>query len=269
MAAKPCRALVRPPEASFVDALGLAVGAPPIDLELALAQHRLYAAAQRAAGLLVTVLPVAAGLSDACFVQDVALVLPELVVLARPALPSCQVEIDAIRPYLPAGRPATAIAAPGTLEWGDVLRIGDTLIVGLSQRTNQEAADQLRALVEPLGLHVETTPVAAGLHLLSGLNVLGRSPRAADGPAVALAWPVYAGLPLLAGMDVIVVPDVEAPSANVLAMGESVLVPAGYPHTAAAIWQRGFRVLSVPLSEFAKADGGVTCLSLMIDDGHR
>lgn len=264
MSATPHRALVRPPDPSFVDALGQIAGAPAIDFELALAQHRLYAAALREAGLAVNVLPPAAGLPDACFVQDVALALPQLILLARPAMPSRRDEVAAIGPHLPDDRPVAAVEAPGTLEWGDVLRIDATLYVGLSARTNAAGAEQVRAAVTPLGMRVETAPVPAGLHLLSGLNYLGRPPRNAEGPGVVLAWPAYRDLPFLAGLDVIVVADAEAPAANVLAVGGTVLVPAGYPRTAAELWRRGWRVLSVPVSEFAKADGGLTCLSLLI-----
>lgn len=258
-------ALVRPPDPSFVAALGQKKGAPPIDFDLALAQHRLYVAALRAAGLAVTELPPAAGLPDACFVQDVALVLPELVLLARLAMSARQAEVAAIRPYLPDNRPVMAVEAPGTLEWGDVLRIDDTLVVGLSQRTNPAGAQQVRAALTPLGLNVETIPVSAGLHLLSGLSYLGRAPRRPQGPGVILAWEAYRDLPLLAELDVIVVPEMEAPAANALALGETVVVPAGFARVAAEIWQRGFRVLSVSLSEYGKADGGVTCLSLLIE----
>ena len=168
---------MRPPDPSFVAALGQVDGAPSIDFELALAQHRLYIAALREAGLAVSELPPAAGLPDACFVQDVAVVLPQLILLARPAMPSRRDEVAAIRPHLPDDRPVAAVEAPGTLEWGDVLRIDDTLFVGLSARTNADGAEQVRAAVTPLGMRVETVPVPAGLHLLSGLNTLGRSPR--------------------------------------------------------------------------------------------
>ena len=263
MPATPRSALVRPPSPSFVDALGQVAGAPAIDFDLALAQHRLVVAALRSACLAVSVLPPEAGLPDACFVQDVALVLPELVVLARPAMPSRREEIAAIRPHLPSDRPVVAVEAPGTLEWGDVLRIDDTLTIGLSERTNAAGAEQVRVAVAPLGLRVETAPVPTGLHLLSGLNYLGRSPRNSEGPGVVLAWPVYCDLPFLAGLDVIVVPAAEAPAANALALGGTVLLPAGYPRAAAEVWHRGFDVLSIPLSEFGKADGGVTCLSLL------
>ncbi len=264
MLTKPHSALVRLPDPSFVDALGQKEDASAIDFNLALAQHRLYIAALRAAGLTVSVLPPAAGLPDACFVQDVALVLPDLVLLARPAMPARQDEVAAIRPHLPDDRPVVVVEAPGTLEWGDVLRIDDTLVVGLSERTNTAGAEQVRAAVTPLGLKVETIPVPAGLHLLSGLSYLGRAPHNLQAPGVVLAWEAYRDLPLLAGLDVIVVPETEAPAANALALGETVVVPAGFPRTAAEIWHRGFRVLTVSLSEFGKADGGVTCLSLLI-----
>lgn len=255
--------LIRPPEASFLHALGQQPGQPPIDLALARAQHRLLAAALAAAGCAVTELPAAAGHPDACFVQDIVLLLPGLAILARPAEPTRQAEVALLRPHLPAGLAVSAIEAPATLEWGDVLRLGDTLYVGQSARSNAAGAAQVAAAVAPLGLRVELLPVPAGLHLLSGLNSLGRGP-AGDGPReVVVAWPAYASLPQLANCDVIVVPAHEAPAANCLALGDTVLAPAGYPQTAAQIWQRGYRVLSVPLSEFAKADGGVTCLCIL------
>jgi dimethylargininase len=256
-------ALVRPPDASFIAALGQHPEAASIDVGRAQAQHHLYVAALRAAGVRVDPLPPAPGYPDACFVQDVVMLLPRLAILGRPAEPSRQGEVDLIRPVLPRGLPVAAITAPGTLEWGDVLRIGDTLYVGRSARTNAAAAEQLAALVAPLGLAVEALPVPQGLHLLSGVNYLGVAPAATDGPDVLVAWEEYATLPPFAGLDVIVVPPDETPAANCLAIGDAVITPAGYPHTAAAIWHRGFRVFTVPIDEFAKADGGVTCLSVL------
>jgi dimethylargininase len=256
--------LVRPPESSFVAALGQRPDAPPIDVDLALAQHELLVAALQAAGLRVVRLPSCDGLPDACFVQDTALVLPDVVILGRPALPARQGEVAAIRPHLPDDRPLVEVQAPGTLEWGDVLRIDDTLFVGLSERSNAAGAEQVRAALAPFGLHVETIAAVQGLHLLSGLSYVGPPPGQADGPGVALAWPVYLDLPQLAGLDVITVPKEEAPAANALAHDGTVILRAGFARTAAQLWQRGFRVLSVPLSEFGKADGGVTCLSLLL-----
>lgn len=260
----PSHVMIRPPDASFAQALGQQPDQAPIDVELARAQHRLLAAALRAAGLTIDELPAAAGHPDACFVQDVALLLPGLAILARPAEPSRQAEVALFRPHVPSGLTVVAIEAPGTLEWGDVLRSGDTLLIGLSARSNAAGADQVRAAVEPLGLRVETLPVPRGLHLLSGVNSLGRGPAGDGEREVLVAWPEYAALPRFAGCDIIIVPQEEAPAANCLALGATVVVPAGYPHTACQIWQRGYQVQSVPLSEFAKADGGVTCLCVLM-----
>jgi dimethylargininase len=261
--AAPGHIYVRPPDLSFQDALGQQPDQAPIDVALAQAQHRLLTAALRAAGRTVTELPAAPGHPDACFVQDVALLLAGLAILARPAESSRQAEVELFRPFLPPELAVVAVQAPGTLEWGDVLRLGDTLYVGQSRRSNAAGAAQVAATVQPLGLQVEMLPVPRGLHLLSGVNSLGKGPAGDGEREVLVAWPDYAGLPQFSGCDVIVVPEEEAPAANCLALGDTVLVPAGYPRTAAQIWQRGYRVLSVPLGEFAKADGGMTCLCVV------
>ncbi len=156
-------------------------------MALAQAQHRLLTAALRCAGLTVSELPAAPGHPDACFVQDIALLLPGLAILARPAEASRQAEVELFRPFVPPELAVFAVQAPGTLEWGDVLRIGDTLTVGQSARSNAAGAEQVAAAVQPLGLAVETLPVPRGLHLLSGVNSLGRGR-----PATASArcwWP--------------------------------------------------------------------------------
>lgn len=257
-------AFVRPPDAAFRDALGQQPSQPSIDVALAQAQHALLRSALWAAGLKVIELPAAPGHPDACFVQDVALLLPGLTILARPAEPSRQTEVDLFRPHVPPERAVAEIIAPATLEWGDVLRLGDTLVVGLSARSSAAAAAQLAAVIEPLELRVETLLVPKGLHLLSGINSLGRGPAGDGEREVLVAWPEYAALPRFAGCDVIVTPPDETPAANCLTLGDTVIVPAGFPRTAAQIWQRGYRVLSVPISEFAKADGGVTCLCVLM-----
>lgn len=256
-------AIVRPPDSSFVTALGQKPDAPAIDLARAAEQHRSYSDALRAAGLKVVVLPPCAGLPDACFVQDVALVLPEGVVLAWPAEPARQGEVAAMRAHLPVDRPWVEIHPPGTLEWGDVLRIDRTFYAGQSARTNAAGTEQLREALGKWGYDVEAQPVPHGLHLLSGVNTLGQALSALDGPMVLVAWAAYASLPQFAAFDVIVAPEQEAPAANCLALGKSVIIPAGYPQTEAEIRKRGFRVLPVPVGEFAKADGGVTCLSIV------
>lgn len=141
------------------------------------------------------------------------------------------------------------------LEGGDVMLLPGRVLVGLSGRTNAAGIEQLRETVAPLGLEAAAIPVSGYLHLLTAATYLGQ-----DG---LLAVEGYAGHPAFAGLDVIAAPPEEAYAANGLAVGARVILPAGYPRTAAAVRGRGFEVLSVPMSQFAAADGGITCLALV------
>ena len=175
--------------------------------------------------------------------------------LPEPPLgPPVQGEEEAVRQALQSHVRLAAIQPPATLEGGDVLIIGQRLFVGLSARTSRAGFAQLRDLLELEGATVEALPVGDSLHLLSDCTYLGRG--------VLLATAGCAGLPAFAGLDIISVPAGEAYAANALGLRDHVVFPAGYPRTAALIRERGFTVLQVPLSEFAKADGGATCLSL-------
>jgi dimethylargininase len=249
-------AIVRPPGERFAEALSEQVPRPRIDVALARRQHAEYCAALRTAGVALIELPPDEEYADACFVQDTAVLFGTLAVLACFGVPSRQGEQAAIEQALAGRRRVVEIQSPATLEGGDVLVVGSRVFVGLSARTNRAGFVQLRDRLELEGATVEALDVPQGLHLLSGCTYLGRG--------VALATGLYADLPVFAGLDVIRVPVEEARAANAVGVGGWVLLPAGYPHTAAEIGRRGFEVLSVPLSEFAKADGGATCLSLLI-----
>jgi dimethylargininase len=128
------------------------------------------------------------------------------------------------------------------------------VFVGLSSRTNRAGFARLRDLLELEGATVEGLPVPEGLHLMTGCSYVGRG--------VLLATGVYAEVPAFAGLELVRVPSEEAYAANALAVGDTVVLPSGHPHTASGLRALGFEVLSVSLSEFAKADGGVTCLAL-------
>ena len=141
---------------------------------------------------------------------------------------TCQGEVAAIRTHLPVDRPWVEIDPPGTLEWGDVLRIDATFYAGQSGY-ERAGTEQLGQALRVWGYEVEALPVPHGLHLLSGVNTLGRAPSTPNGQAVLVFWAAYASLPQFDGLDIIVVPEHEAPAANCLAIGESVIVPAGYP----------------------------------------
>jgi dimethylargininase len=248
------RAIVRPPGASFAQALSGQQPRPVIDVALARRQHAGYCAALRSCGLELIELPPDEDHPDACFVQDTAVVYGDLALIARFGVESRQGEQDAVRRALQPHKRLIQLESPATLEGGDVLIVGSRLFVGLSARTNRAGFARLRDLLELEGASVETLPVPSGLHLLSGCTYLGRG--------VLLVTDDYAGLPAFAGLDLILVPPDEAPAANALAVGENVLLADGYPRTADLVRRQGFQVLPLSLTEFAKADGGVTCLSL-------
>ncbi len=250
------KAIVRPPADSFSLAISEQVPRPVIDVNLARRQHAEYCAAFRAVGIELIVLPPDEEHPDACFVQDTAVIFQNLAVLGRFGVESRRGEAEGIRRELQRHKRVVELRAPATLEGGDVLIVGSRIFVGISARTNRAGYAQLRELLELEGATVEAVPVPSGLHLLSGCCYLGRG--------VLLATEPYAHLPAFAGLDIITVPPDEAPAANALALGSTVMLPAGHPRTEAKIRARGFGVLPIRLSEFAKADGGVTCLSLLL-----
>jgi dimethylargininase len=248
------RAFVRPPGESFAAALS-STGAT-IDVAVAREQHAEYRAALRVAGVEVEELPSSEAFPDSCFMQDTALVVRGRAVIARPGAASRRGEEELVAPLLRERLPTVQIVSPATLEGGDVLVLPDRVYVGRSDRTNAAGIEQLRAALHPLP--VDEIPVEGLLHLLSGVTYLGRD--------TVLAVSSMATRPEFAGMNVLVVPDDEAYACNCLGLGEWVVAPAGYERTRALLEGAGFRVLPVPVGEFAKADGGVTCLSLLWEE---
>jgi dimethylargininase len=248
-------ALVRPPGRSFANAIS-STGAA-IDVDLALRQHDLYCQALREAGVDVEPLPADERFPDSCFMQDPCLVIAGKAIIARPGASSRRGEEQLVAPTLEKRFPTFRIAAPGTLEGGDVLVLPGRVYVGLSDRSNPAGIEQLRAVLAPLP--VAALPVQGLLHLLSGITYLGGD--------TLLAVEAFVDRPELRGMRVLCVPQDEAYACNALGLGDAVIVPAGYERTAAMLSDHGFRVLAVPVSEYTKADGGVTCLSLIYPEG--
>lgn len=253
------RAIVRPPAESFARALSEQVPRPTIEVAKARRQHAEYCAALRAAGAEMVELPPDEAFPDACFVQDCAVVWRGEAIMARFGAKSRRGEETAVRAALDrlGSLRITAVEPPGTVEGGDVLVMGSRVLVGLSARTNRTGLAQLRDRLEIEGATVDGLAVPEGLHLLSGITYLGRG--------TVLATDLYAEMPAFAGLEVIRVPSEEAYAANVLGLGGAVVVPAGYPRTARLIREHGFAILPVDLGEFAKADGGATCLSLIVE----
>jgi dimethylargininase len=205
-------------------------------------------------GLEVTVLDSLSQFPDAHFVEDVAVVLPELAVLARPGADSRLGEEAAMEPVLAGLRPLERIEPPGTLDGGDVLVLEDHCLIGVSDRTNEEGAAQLGRMLEARGWSWTALSVGAALHLKSGVNSLG-------GQSLLITRE-YADRPELARYRRITVPVGEEYAANSLWLNGRVLLPDGFPQTRRRLEESGLEVLSLEVSEAQKMDGGLTCMSL-------
>jgi dimethylargininase len=247
------RAILRRPGPDFAAGLTTAgLGKP--DRSLMLAQHAAYADALRALGLEIEVLDPLPGFPDAYFVEDVAVVVPELAVVARPGAPSRRGEADAIVPVLAGHRKLARLEQPGTLDGGDVLIAGRILFIGLSARTNEAGAGQLARLVEPQGYRSRTIAVATGLHLKSSVSWLGGE--------TLLVSERFADRPELRAFRHIVVDGTEEAACNTLLVNGTLLTPAGFPRTRRQLHETGLPVIELDLTEPRKMDGGLTCMSL-------
>jgi dimethylargininase len=227
----------------------------PIDLARADAQHAAYRAALEQAGAKVSLLPALADHPDSCFVEDTAVLLPELVIQTRPGAPSRQGEVALIAAHLPLDRPHITIAAPGTLDGGDVLVLGHDIFIGLTARSNAEAVAQVAQAAAPHGYRTTGVPLAGALHLKTAASALP------DGRVlVNTNWldPAIFACPHLASA------PGEPFAANSLTVGKTLFHAAGAA-TAARLAAEGFNVVQLDISEFAKAEAGLTCLSLLFN----
>ena len=229
----------------------------PIDIDVARAQHDRYEGALRAAGIDVTRLPDRDDLPDAVFVEDTAVVFDEIAVLTRPGMESRRAEVESVRDALAAHRPLATIESPATLDGGDVLVLDRDVLVGLTPRTNILGIQRLRALLAPFGYEVRAAPVRGCLHLKSAVT------RA--GTRTLVANPSWVDPALMPGWDVVPVDAREAHAANVLWLGSTTIVAEGFERTNAALARAtDSQLVAVPASELAKAEGGVTCCSLLV-----
>lgn len=230
------------------------LGRAPIDAALAARQQQAYEWTLELLGVNVISLPASDDLPDCVFVEDTAIVVDEVAVLANMRNAARQRERDAVAEALLALRPLRRIEPPATLEGGDVFRVGRTLFVGLSTRTNQAGADALRSFVEPCGYTVRTVRVTGCLHLSTGASPVA--------PEVILANPAWVDASAFDGLQIMPVDAAEQWAANTIQIGETILMPTGFPRTRAALDRRGVRTQTVDVSELAKAEGGLSCMSL-------
>lgn len=258
-------AIVRPPGDSFVRAESRHPERDRIDPERARAQHAAYCRLLEAAGVEVVELAPDDAHPDACFTQDPAIVLEGRALLGRFGVSSRRGEEKAIAEVLgPLVQFIDAVQPPGTLEGGDLLRVGRRIVVGRSRRTNDAGIDALRCFAAPLGLEVCTAEVPSwALHLQTAATGVGD--RIVLGPQEVVTQPAFDGL------DRVVVPDDDRGAGNVAVIDRasqgkpSFVIAAGTHPVHRELEARGFEVHATALDEFERADGSPTCLSLLVE----
>ncbi|MEZ5964347.1 MAG: arginine deiminase family protein [Planctomycetota bacterium] len=232
------------------------VGRTPIDVARARAQHAAYCRELRACGVEVRVLDVSPDQPDATFLEDAAVVLDEVAIAASMGTAARRAEVDNLVPVLAELRPVLRLAPPATLEGGDVLRLGKTMWVGLSPRTNLAGVEAFAGLVAPYGYRVLPVQVDGCLHLKTACTALDDETLLAN-----RAW--VQDLPL-AGRRCVDVAEGEPFAANVLRAGVTLLASASHPRTLARIDAAGHDVRPIELDELEKAEAGATCLSILL-----
>jgi dimethylargininase len=229
----------------------------PIDLARAADQHRCYEECLAELGARVISLPAEPDLPDSVFVEDPAIVVDEVAVIARMGAESRRGEAESLAAALSAFRPLRQIEAPGTAEGGDVIRVGRTLFVGLSHRTNEEGVRQLTEILQPFEYEVKAVPISGCLHLKSACCSLG------DGAMlINREWVDGAAFE---GFRLLNVAADEPWAANILPLNGTVLCSAAFPATRAILKLAGYRTRALDISELAKAEGALTCSSLIFE----
>lgn len=263
MARPPLRALVRRPSPRLAEGLLTHLDRVPVDAALAARQWEDYVAALTAAGWQPIEVPPADDCPDGVFVEDTMVVYADLAVLARSGAPARRPEtIAAEAAVAAAGYRIRHITDPGTLDGGDVLKVGPTIYVGVGERTNAAAVEQLDSCFGPLGATVVPVPITTVLHLKSAVTALpdGRVigyPPLVDNPA---AFGAFLPVPEEAGAHVVLLgPDRDG--------AERLLMAAGAPRSARLFTELGYRPVLVDISEFEKLEGCVTCLSVRLRGG--
>jgi dimethylargininase len=227
----------------------------PIDASLAAAQHLAYQHALERAGIDVEVLSAEEDLPDAAFVEDIAVVLDEVAIVTRPGSAARRREARAVARVLSRYRGLHSIRAPGTLDGGDVLRIGRECFVGLSARTNEHGIEQFARIVGEYGYGVDTVPVNGCLHLKTAVTALSEE--------IVLINPRWTDASRFGHLRQIEVPADEPFAANALVVNGAVHLSASWPVTQQRVQDNGVPVNILDVSEFEKAEAGLTCLSLI------
>ena len=251
-------ALTRTPAAALQSCELTYLARQPIDIEQALQQHGAYCTALEANGVRVIRLPAVEDLPDSVFVEDTALVFDEVAVLTPMGNAARESEPALIAPYLAQFRRVEHIRLPAHLEGGDVLVIDRQVFVGLSPRTNQAGVLALRDILTPYGYEVISVAVTGCLHLKTGCTALD--------PQTVLINPAWVAASAFSAYRQLIVPAEEEWGANVLRLNDVLIMSAAFPRTKDLVESYGYKVVSVDITEFSKAEAGLSCMSLIFNE---
>lgn len=227
----------------------------PIDVSRAVEQWEAYVGCLRAAGWETIEVPPADDCPDAAFIEDTVVMFGDLAVVTNPGADERKGEVSAVEETVRGlGYETTRLTGPGTLDGGDVLKVGRTAYVGLGERTTGAGIRALAEIVGPRGWQVQAVPLTRALHLKSAVTALPDGTVIGWDPVVddQDAFPRYEGMPEEGGAHVVLLAD------------DHLLMATSAPRTAALLRERGYRVSQVDIGEFEKLEGCVTCLSVRL-----
>ena len=247
-------AIARKPGKNFAQGLTTTVSAEPPQYELLRKQHESYLETLKSCGLEITILDPLPDYPDAYFVEDTAVVTADVAIITNPGAKARNGEEDFMAPVLAEFRKIERIRAPGTVDGGDVLQVGNHFFIGLSDRTNKAGAAQLGRILESFSNSWTTVEVGAGLHFKSSVNYVGKN--------TLLVTADFADHPALSEYRKIVLEKAEAYAANTLLVNGRLLMPAGFPTTHKQLEVLELDIIELETSEVQKMDGGLTCMSI-------
>ncbi|RUR12492.1 dimethylarginine dimethylaminohydrolase family protein [Legionella sp. km772] len=248
-------AIVRTPSSSMIHGLTTSAHLGKPNYQLALNQHQNYINALAQCNLEITVLPPIEQFPDSCFVEDVAVLTETYALLTRPGASSRQGEVKEIESIIHCFfKHPNRITPPASLEGGDILQVGNHFFIGLSNRTNEEGAQQMMRSLSQQGYTASIIPLKEFFHLKTGVSYLGENTILVCGELI--------NHPAFSTLKQIIIDPYEAYAANCIAVNGTVLIAQGYPKTKKAILDLGYPVIELDMSEFRKIDGGLSCLSL-------
>jgi len=246
-------ALVRRTSSRLAEGLLTHLERQPVDIDLARRQWESYVDALRGVGWQVREVPELDSCADSVFIEDTVVMFRDVAVITRPGNDARKPEVEAVEPVVASfGCRLERIVAPGTLDGGDVLKVNDTIYVGLGGRTNQEGIKQLASILEPMGATVVVVPVTKVLHLKSAVTALPDGTIIGWDPAVddSTVFPKYLSMPEESGAHVVIIDN------------GRLLMAADAPKSAELLESLGYETIQVDVSEYIKLEGCVTCLSV-------